>query len=149
MNLVIDTNIVFSALLNPNSTIGDLLLNYQGEISYFAPELLITEIDRYATKIEIFSKLNKTQLSICKNLILNSIHFVSEELISEENWQSAYKLTKTIDEDDTPFVALALEMNSKLWTGDKKLSIGISLKNPDLIFSTAEITAFLNNNFIQ
>ena len=75
MKLVIDTNIVFSALLNPNSTIGDLLLNYQDEITYFAPELLLTEIDKYASKIQTYSKLNKTQLAICKSLVLNSFCF--------------------------------------------------------------------------
>jgi predicted nucleic acid-binding protein len=32
MKVVVDTNIVFSALLNVNSTIGDLLLNAHGEM---------------------------------------------------------------------------------------------------------------------
>ena len=144
MKLVIDTNIVFSALLNPNSTIGDLLLNYQDEITYFAPELLLTEIDKYASKIQTYSKLNKTQLAICKSLVLNSVHFVSEELITQENWKLAYQITKNIDQDDTPFVALSLEMKTKLWTGDKKLSQGLSVNNLDLIFSTLEIIEFLN-----
>lgn len=47
MNLVIDTNIVFSAILNPNSNIGDLLLNFQNKVSFYAPEFLLVEIEKW------------------------------------------------------------------------------------------------------
>jgi predicted nucleic acid-binding protein len=33
----------------------------------------------------------------------------------------AYRLCKHIDEDDTPFIALTLELNGVFWTGDKHL----------------------------
>jgi predicted nucleic acid-binding protein len=144
MNLVIDTNIVFSTLLNPNSSIGDILLNYQDSIHFYAPELLFEEINRYADKIEKFSKLNPNQLTICKSLLLNAIQFVSEELISEDSWSAAYHLTKDIDEDDTPFVALAIEMNSKLWSGDKKLTTGLISKRSELICTTLELKKILS-----
>ena len=144
MNLIIDTNIVFSTLLNPNSTIGDLLMNYQDSIIFYAPELLVEEINNYSDKIEKYSKLNQSQLSICKSLLLNSIQFVSEELISEESWKNAYDLTKEIDENDTPFVALAIEMKAKLWSGDKKLTAGLLLKNSDIIYSTQELKKILS-----
>ncbi len=144
MNLIIDTNIVFSTLLNPNSSIGDILLNYQDSIQFYAPELLIEEINRYSYKIEKYSKLNPTQLSICKSLLLNAIQFVSEELISEDSWSTAYRLTKDIDENDTPFVALAIQMNAKLWSGDKKLTKGLILKQSELIFTTLELQNILS-----
>lgn len=144
MNLIIDTNIVFSTLLNPNSSIGDNLLNYQDSIQFYAPELLIEEIDRYSDKIERYSKLNQTQLTICKSLLLNAIQFVSEELISEDSWSTAYHLTKDIDEDDTPFVALAIQMNAKLWSGDKKLTNGLISKQSELIFTTLELKNLLS-----
>lgn len=144
MNLIIDTNIVFSTLLNPNSSIGDILLNYQDSIQFYAPELLIEEINRYADKIEKYSKLNPTQLTSCKSLLLNAIQFVSEELISEDSWSTAYRLTKDIDENDTPFVALAIQMNSKLWSGDKKLTKGLVLKQSELIFTTLELKNILS-----
>jgi predicted nucleic acid-binding protein len=143
MNIVIDTNIVFSTLLNPNSIIGDLLLNYQDTIKFYAPELLIQEIERYSDKIEKYSKLNSTQLSVCKSLLFNSIQFVSEELISNENWTDAFNLTKDIDEDDTPFVALSIQMNAKLWSGDKKLSNGLLSKKSNLIYTTQELKNLL------
>ncbi|WP_262891499.1 PIN domain-containing protein [Cruoricaptor ignavus] len=49
------------------------------------------------------------------------MNLISEDLISLENWKRAHHLLKEIDEDDTPFLALALELNTKIWTGDKRL----------------------------
>ena len=46
---------------------------------------------------------------------MKKIHFVHEDLISEGNYLRAYTLCKEIDENDTPFVALALEINGCLF----------------------------------
>jgi len=37
-------------------------------------------------------------------------------------------LCKDIDESDTPFVALTIELKALLWTGDKKLKEGLKKK---------------------
>jgi len=68
--------------------------------------------------------------------------FVSEELISKRSWNKAFALTKDIDEDDTPFVALAIELNAKLWTGDKVLSKGLAKKDSDIIVTMADLKKF-------
>ena len=139
MKLIVDTNIVFSTLLNPHSAIGEILMNIQDEFIFFAPELLKEELQRYAPKIAAYSKLNQKDLKGIKESVLSTINFVSEELISEESWAKAYSLTKDIDEDDTPFVALGIEYDAKLWTGDKILSRGLQKKGSDLIINTADL----------
>jgi len=48
-------------------------------------------------------------------------------------------VTKGIDEDDTPFIALGIELNAKLWTGDKILSKGLAKKGVDLSITTEEL----------
>jgi len=53
--------------------------------------------------------------------ILNRVTFINEENISIANCISAYHLCKDIDEKDTPFVALSLELEFELWTRDKEL----------------------------
>jgi predicted nucleic acid-binding protein len=53
-------------------------------------------------------------------------------------------LTKDIDEDDTPFIALGIELNAKLWTGDKVLSKGLAKKGVDIIITTADLKNSLN-----
>ncbi len=147
MNLVIDSNIIFSTLLNPNSVIGELVMNVQDDLNFFGPELLIHEIERYTDKISLYSKLEKSEIEQLKALIFRSINFISEDLIKDKNWESAYDLTKDIDQNDTPFVALALELSCKLWTGDKKLQTGFLLKNNDLIITTLELKKYFKNKF--
>lgn len=129
MIIVVDTNIVFSALLNPNSLIGELLMNVQEKISFVAPEFLIDEIEKYSDKIKKYSKLDPHSLNLLKSSVWKVISFINENNISEYNWKKAYHLLKSVDEKDTPFLALALQLNSKLWTGDKKLISAISEAN--------------------
>jgi predicted nucleic acid-binding protein len=83
VRLVVDTNIVFSTLLNPMSFIGEILLNIQDDFEFFAPELLKEELTRYATKIKSFTRLDERELQLIKVLVLDSLNFVSEDLISE------------------------------------------------------------------
>ena len=141
MNLVIDTNIVFSAILNPNSNIGDLLLNFQNKVKFYAPEFLLVEIEKYTSKIEKISNQTPEEIEVIKSLVLSKITFISEELIFEENWKKAYNLTIDVDENDTPFGALALQLNAKLWSGDKTLNKGLLLKQSSVIYSTQELIA--------
>lgn len=144
MKIVVDTNIVFSTLLNPYSQIGEIVMNLQDDFTFFAPELLKEEIDRYSAKIEQFTKLDKKLIQSVKYLIFDSITFVSEELISSNSWNAAYELTKGVDEDDTPFIALSIELQTNLWTGDKKLREGLKTKIPGLIISTEELKIYLS-----
>lgn len=139
MIFVVDTNIIFSALLNPKSTVAEILFDIQDQFDFYAPEFLLTEIERYSEKIAKYTKLDKENLKIVKSSVLSSIEFISEDLISESSWGKAIKLTKDIDENDTPFIALSIELNEKLWTGDKKLIKGISEKQLDLTITTEEM----------
>ena len=144
MIIVVDTNIVFSALLNPNSLIGELLMNVQEKITFVAPEFLIDEIEKYSPKIEKFSKLDAHYINILKSCIWKVITFVNEAKISDYNWTKAYQLLENIDEKDTPFLALALQLNSQIWTGDKKLISGISKKSLSNYFlQTKDLEKFL------
>jgi predicted nucleic acid-binding protein len=143
VNIIVDTNIVFSTLLNPHSVVGEVLMNVQDQFNFFAPELLKEEIQRYHTKIAAYSKLNTHDLSNVEALLYSTITFVSEELISENSWLNAYSLTKDVDADDTPFVALAIELGAKLWTGDKVLISGLLKKETDLTITTTDLKKYL------
>ena len=139
MILVVDSNIVFSALLNPSSVIGEILIDVSNKFQFCAPEMMKYELGKYEEKIKRYSKLPSSEVSMVKDIIYNSIEFISEDLISYTNWEKAFELTKPVDEKDTPFIALALELNTKLWSGDKKLSAGIKYKNKQLIIQTNEV----------
>ena len=128
MRIVVDTNIVFSALMNANNTMGEVLLNLQDELDFFAPELLRTELQRYTDKLRKASKLSEQQLEESATRILERIMFVSEELINQSTWTTAYNLTKDVDEDDTPFVALAYELVQNFGLVTKSQQLGYKIK---------------------
>ncbi len=49
-------------------------------------------------------------------------------MILPENLVTAYQLCQDIDETDTPHIALTIELDGLLWTGDKKLKQGLERK---------------------
>jgi len=49
------------------------------------------------------------------------INLDNESLINDENYKLAYELCHDIDKKGTPFVALTLELDGLLWTGDEEL----------------------------
>ena len=52
-------------------------------------------------------------------------------MISIGNYIEAYRLCKDVDEKDTPFVALSLEMGYEIWTRDEELKTGLRKKGFD------------------
>ena len=132
VRVIVDTNIIFSALRSKKSSLRGILL--KEEYSFHAPNYIIFEIFKH--KEDIFKKAKASEDEIYEflNLVLQKIHFISEEFVSKENRIKAYKLCKDVDEDDTPFVALSLEFEAKLWTGDKKLKKDLTLKGFDNFF---------------
>ena len=124
--VVVDTNLVFSALISKASKIRDILI--ESSTTFYAPNFLITEIYKHKDKILKNSKLTESEFYLYFNGIIESIEFIPLDLIGLDNRQKAYDLCKEIDAKDTPFIALAIELNIPLWTGDKKLKDGLRLK---------------------
>jgi predicted nucleic acid-binding protein len=57
--IIVDTNIVFSAFINTDSKIGQLLLNGSRYFTFIAPEYLRTEIIEHQDKLKEIGKLDK------------------------------------------------------------------------------------------
>jgi predicted nucleic acid-binding protein len=51
MRIIVDANIIFSAILNTDGKIGDVLLNSQNIFDFVAPRFLKDEIKKYHEKI--------------------------------------------------------------------------------------------------
>jgi len=139
MKVVIDTNIIFSGLLSPEGTISDLIINSQQVFEFFAPTFLLEELERHEPKLLKISGYTTEELAFLKRILFRKVEWVDLESIKQFNIEKAQELTKGIDEFDTPFVALALELNSILWTGDRKLMSGLQDKGIDWIWSTSEV----------
>jgi predicted nucleic acid-binding protein len=63
MKIIVDTNIVFSAILNSNSRIGKILLNSKEHFQFFTCNYLRIEIQRHRNKLLKITKLTEDQLS--------------------------------------------------------------------------------------
>ena len=117
--VVVDTNILFSVLLRfPNAHANAI---FEEDIAFYTPHFVIVELFKHKERIIQRSNLSETDILEILYRLIKNIHLVSEENISNISWKSAYQLTHDVDIKDTPFVALAIELEAELWSSDKKL----------------------------
>ncbi len=127
MKVVVDTNIFFSALLKNNNKFRNaLLLNTQP--SFCSCYLLIAELFKYKEKLVNLSQIDEYDLLKVFYEMLKNIELYNENLITKQSFSESYKLCKNIDLKDIPFVALTIELDGLLWTGDTKLKEGLLKK---------------------
>ena len=139
MRVVVDTNIVFSAILNTNSKISQIILQPRSRLNLYSTNQLEYELAEHFDKIKKISKYSDIELHRISTLIISRIRFINVELIPGELFIKAEKLTSDIDIDDTEFVALTEHVKGKLWTGDKILDKGLKRKKWIHSISTDEL----------
>lgn len=122
--IVIDTNIIVSALISKNQKILQDIFNPQ--MTLVSPKFVIVELFKHSPKIQQATKLTKDDVLELLSNIINQIKFYDEDLISIGSWSESFRLCRGIDEKDTPYIALALELNAKIWTKDEVLKAGLS-----------------------
>lgn len=147
MRIVVDTNIVFSAMLNPSATIGQIIIYGQRnqQFQFFAPNLLKEEIKRHRSKIIHVSKyMDEVTFEDVRDEMSSCIQFISEEQIPCEFWNDAIPFVRDVDMDDIAFVALTAYLDARLWTGDKKLLSRLEKRGFPYSTTTEEIS---NLNF--
>lgn len=71
--------------------------------------------------------------------LLTSLQLYNETLIEQEHWKEAERLTKDIDAFDINYVALTLQTDGWLWTGDKKLITHLNKMGFNRIVTTTEL----------
>lgn len=139
MKIVVDTNIIFSGLLNTNGTIGELLINSKYSFEFYSANYMRYEIQKHWVKLKKISKLPDQQLADAQFHLFSRIKFINEDLIPASVWKKALKLTRDIDIDDTDFVALTIYLKADLWTGDKELYNGLKSKGFKRVFNTFDL----------
>ncbi|EGJ30032.1 MULTISPECIES: PIN domain-containing protein [Moorena] len=124
--VIVDTNILFSALLRDKSRFSELLLD--SNYNFFICEQVLVELFKRKEKILKASQLREEEIVTIYQILLKRINLYKEDLITAEHLATAYELCRDIDETDTPHVALTIELGGLLWTGDKKLKEGLQRK---------------------
>lgn len=139
MKVVVDTNIVFSAILNTNQLIGRILLSPTQSVSFYSTDLLKEEIDNHKEKLRKVSGYSERELAEISRLVMNRIVFIDLQLIPSELLTQTEYLLHEIDPDDVEFVALTKHLSGKLWSGDIKLQKGLKAKGWNSFISTTEL----------
>ena len=139
MRVVVDTNIVFSAILNTNSKISKIILQPKSKLNLYSSNQLKYELAAHRTKLKKISNYSEIELQRATLLIFSKIRFINAELIPVTLFTEAEKLTLNVDIDDTEFVALTEHIRGKLWTGDKELANGLISRKWNKLISTEEL----------
>lgn len=110
MKITVDSNIVFSAILNTTSNIGQILTIGSKYFDFYTIDLLKSEILAHKNKIQSITGFSDDMFKEIYDLIISKIRFVDNILISDNSITKAIKLAKDIDEEDSFFVALNLHL---------------------------------------
>ncbi|GAB2584862.1 PIN domain-containing protein [Spirosoma areae] len=131
--IIIDHNILFAAVYTKSSYTRRKLLD--SSFVFYTPNYLIVELFKHRQRIVNKSKATEEEVLSYLNQVIQKVHFFNEELISLENFFTAYHLCKGIDENDTAYIALTLELDGELWTRDEALKNGLRLRGFDRFFA--------------
>jgi len=136
MKLVLDSNIIFSALIK-KSTTRNIILSDVFELH--APDYIFSEITKHKELLLRKSKLNAEELDALLLLLQKHIRLVPKEKYNE-NMTLAEDILKDIDVTDSPFLALALALNCPVWSNDGHY------KQQDKVvaYTTTELTKTIN-----
>lgn len=129
MELVVDANILFSALIKDSFTAK---LFFKDRLRLYTSEFIIDEFHKYEELI-----LKKTKRSPEEFAEIFSTLQEIIRVIPEEEYVSFIDEAKRIspDEKDVAYLALAMKLNCALWSNDKALKDQEAVK----VFSTSEV----------
>ncbi len=132
--IVVDSNIIFSALISTNSTHRKLL---QKPLLFLAPEYGLRELEAHlplVIKKCAKHKVSEKEVRFAFDTILSNIVFIPDDSY-RSFMKDALALMKNIDEKDSPFIALAMALDLPLWSNDKALK----KQKRIAVFSTEEL----------
>ena len=136
MRIVIDANILFSALIKDSLT-RKIILEY--EERFLFPKIIFTEAEKHKDELLKKSRLSAEEFSVLFALLMQKMQIVPDETL-KPFYDAAYEIIKEIDPDDALFIACALAYpGSVLWTNDKKLKLQIKVR----IIETSELMGAL------
>lgn len=133
MRVVVDTNVVFSALAAGCGNLALRLLS-PTEIQFCAPRFLFVELFKHSARLLEATKLPQENVLEALNELIESLQFIDAAAIPMGTWMQARRLCDGVDLKDTPFVALALHLDASLWTVDQELKRGLRAKGFDQFF---------------
>jgi predicted nucleic acid-binding protein len=128
MDLVIDSNILFAALLKESGT-SDILFKH----TLYAPEFIFEEFRKYRDYLRGKTKRNEENFNEFFDLFERNVILIPKEEI-DPFMERAGKISP--DEKDTVYLALALKLKCGLWSNDRDLK---EKQNAVQVYTTEEL----------
>jgi predicted nucleic acid-binding protein len=128
--VVLDTNVFFSLLLKRDGFQRRRSF-FAAPFKYYCPRFLVVELFKHKERIARATQLSEDELLEFLHELLARIEFIEEGAIAIGTWMEARRLCQDVDPKDTPFVALALHLDCRIWTDDDELKRGLRRKNFD------------------
>ena len=129
MDLIVDANILFAALIKDGGTSG---MMFRNELNLYAPEFLLEELTKHEQTI-----LDKTHRS--PDEFERLINVFSRRIIFLPKDEFDKYITRgeeiSPDPDDSMYFALALLLEADLWSNEKRLKNQNKIK----IWSTGDL----------
>ncbi len=133
MELVVDANTLFSALIKISTT-SDLIVD--NSLTLYSVEFLFTEFEKYKDLIKEKTERTDEEFKRFMEIIERRIKLIPYEEF-EPFMEEAEKICP--DHKDIQYFALALKLKCGIWSNDKKLKTQYKIK----IYSTEDILKFL------
>lgn len=105
--VVVDTNILFAALLRRQSRLREALLTDAGH-TFYCPRFVMVEMFKHKERLATASELGEEELLDCLNALLARMTFIEEGTIPIGTWMEGRRLCAEVDRKDAPFVTLTL-----------------------------------------
>jgi predicted nucleic acid-binding protein len=116
MKLVIDTNRVMAGLLRDSASRKVIL---HDSFSFYAPDYIETELAKHRPYLVKKAKIAEPDFDLLMQTLLDKIVLVPFEDMEQE-YDRAMEIMETVDEDDTPFLAVGLALSIEgIWTEDR------------------------------
>lgn len=137
MELVVDSNRIIAALVKDGKS-RDIILSRR--FSLYTIDFGVKEVQKYKALIKKKAKINEQGFNFLMNGILAKIAVVSEKDVSKASVKRALKIMEEIDENDVPFIALAIDLGNKaVWSDDKHFKKQKEVK----VYTTKELAGKL------
>lgn len=115
MKLIVDTNVLISALIK-DSTTRKIITHIDAGL--YSPKFLQEEVEKHKKEILRKANLNETEFKVLFDQIKSKIIFLEFDFLKFK-YEEEEKIMDEKDPDDTPFIAAALTVGADVWSDDK------------------------------
>ena len=141
MKLVVDANVVLSSLLTKGDSSKVFELNSAfNKFDFVAPDFLLIELEKHKREFFERSKLTEEEFEEAVEFILEQITIVSKSEFSEYVPEAKKLLSEHLK--DVQYLALSLELNCPIFSGDKVLKSLLSKTSVEILSPKEMLSKF-------